>query len=898
MNRREFLSTTAAVAPLSLAETQEQAPPNSAPNLVQLTSGDMVVTLDRALGALHAIESKSDPLKSNFIGNAQNVRRVRPEDSRHFGDLLTTVWAVSDANRLRTDVEGRTNQTSGKWQPEWTGRSADIRKVEFDGKRFQVSYTGKSQNENGIRSYDLAISYSFSPDGALLWDLAIANTTGLLLEIGEVAFPFLLNDDYGAYGTESSDVLHDTAAKQRNIHEQKVLAHHYVGGHSSYSLIERPMGVPPFLLIQPLEDTSFECIYRSGAAMRGGPDTLAVHSYAQRQINRWQEPWVNNHSSLVLKPGEERRYRLSFRFIQDYPQIRDEVVKGGNVAVRIVPSMVVPEGLATYVELRSQTPIKRIEAASDGIHFESRKTEGEKQLLTLSFSGRGQKTVRLLYGNNRWTNLHFYSVEDVAERLKARGRFIVEREFYENPDDPYHRHHMFLPFDYAIQSTFTESETVWEVGGSDEYGFSEALFLAEKNVYYPSPKEVDTLETYVTDCLFKYIQNPETYTVRASLYWKDRTPSMPWGCWSERRSESTVRTYNYAHPANIYHALYRIGKQYGLLKQRQPLDYLRMSYRTALVWFVTGAWKHIGVMGGSNAVNILEDLKKEGWADEYSKLRAEMEDCEKVMENDPYPYSSELTIDQTAHEQVYFFTKYFGATEKNQKTLRVIKALRGGNEPLWFRYGQDRRNFWCCWYSESLNGMALLDGFEQTGDPDMFIKGFAGVMSVSKNLLADGMCFSEFIWSPGTFAHYPAHTREGGVGQWGFMRSTRSFVLRDEAFGLIGAGCRVEENGATVKVIPKDGLRKTVVYPEKKLRVQVTQGEIDWLTVDSALHRLELSLVDTTGIVKSAVFHIDGLDAGNYRIRHGSSSQRKNVSGRLELIVPIHESRSVLLTRA
>ena len=55
-------------------------------------------------------------------------------------------------------------------------------------------------------------------------------------------------------------------------------------------------------------------------------------------------------------------------------------------------------------------------------------------------------------------------------------------------------------------STFRDADEVSEVGGSDaEFGFSEPLFLAEKNVYYPSPKEVAALETYVADCLFKYI---------------------------------------------------------------------------------------------------------------------------------------------------------------------------------------------------------------------------------------------------------------------------------------------------------------------------------------------------------------------------------------------------------
>jgi hypothetical protein len=894
MKRRTFLTTAAAAAPLAAAvEAQELQSTVGNPDLVQISSGDMLVTFDRGHGTIWAIQSKSDPLNTNFIGNPTNVRR--PQSA--MGDVMTTVWAAPDAARLASDIEGRTNQTSGQWRAELSRNSPDIRKVSFDGSALTVDFSGKSASEGGLRSLDVHMKYSFAASGSLIWELTLKNTSGMVLEVGELAFPFMISDDYGAYGNQSSDVLKTTGDKQRNIHEQKVLAFHYVGGHSSYSLIQRPMGGGPFLFVQPLDDTSFECMYRAGAGGRGGPDILAVHSHAPRQINRWREPWVNMHSSLVLQPGQEKSYRLAFKFIEDYSQIRDEVAAAGNVAIRIVPSMVVPEGETAYVELRSKEPIAKIEGASDGITFQSRKRTGDKELLAVAFKGRGQRTVRLEYGKGRWANLHFYSVEDIAERLKYRGKFIVDHQFYENPSDPYRRHHAFLPYDYATQSTFTDSEEVWEVGASDEFGFSEALFLAEKNVYYPVAREIATVETYVTDCLFKYIQNPETYKVRASLYYKERTPSMPWGCWSKTRSESTVRTYNYAHPANIYHALYRIGKQYGLITHRNALDYLKMSYRTAMVWFVTGLWQHIGVMGGSNAIYILDDLKKEGLNDEYSKLREEMLACLKTMVDDPYPYSSELTIDQTAHEQVYFFTKYFGETEKNLKTMRVIKALRGGNEPMWFRYGQDRRHFWSCWYSESLNGMALLDAYEQTGDPDMFIKGFAGVMSVSKNLLPDGMCFSEFVWNPGTFAHYPAHTREGGVGQWGFMRSMKSYVLRDEAFGLIGAGCRVAEAGGDIKITPRDGIRKKVYYHDRKLAIALAQGEIDSMALGRD-GRIEMSVVDTTSVVKQAVMRIEGLAAGWYSVRHGATNRTVQVSGALEITVPISEAKSIVIRKA
>jgi hypothetical protein len=447
--------------------------------------------------------------------------------------------------------------------------------------------------------------------------------------------------------------------------------------------------------------------------------------------------------------------------------------------------MVVQENTDAWVELKSKSDVEKIDFLSDNITVKARKRTGEKTLLTLSFEGRGQKTLKLHYAG-RWTNLHFYCIEDAEELLKQRARFIVEREFYEDPDDPYHRYHMFLPFDHRIGSTFLDSDTVWEVGGSDEAGFSGALFLAEKNAYLPSRKEVETLETYVEDCLFKYIQDPQTYLVRASLYWKERYPSAPWGWWTKERSEATFRTYNYVHPACIYFALFRIGKYYGLPARKTPEEYLRMAYRTCMKWFTTGPYQHIGLMEGSNAIDILEAIKAQGWQDDYNNLVAQMKECEKVFVEDPYPYSSELLIDQTAHEQVYFFTRYFGDKAKNEKTVQVINALRGGNQPVWFWYGNDKRRDVACWYTESLNGLGLLNAFESSGDLDAFIKGYAGVMSVLRNLLPDGMSFDHFIWAAGIYDEIPRRTFESGEGLWGFLRAAKSYVIDDPFSARLG----------------------------------------------------------------------------------------------------------------
>jgi Family of unknown function (DUF5695) len=569
-------------------------------HLFQLEGPDMVVVLDRRYGSIHSITLKSDPMQTNYIGNEQNTPGVDTSDSLWTGDIVTTVWSLLSNWRATRLGQNDIFHSSGKWQRESTGRSADLRRIGQRDGAFVVEYDGASRNDGGIRSYRLTLAYRMAPDGSLLFDIAFQNATGDVLEIGELGIPLMVNDDYAelyiqpglrqAISTVNNVDFSRTPLRQKLIHEQKVLVHTFVSGHSSYALVQRPLGDAPYLLVHPTGDTSFECAYKEqrspfAAHVQSwqGPDVLAVHSWATQNERRWSKnPWVNGHTSLLLQPGEKKSYQLRFAFIPSYEAIRSEVAKFGNLGIRILPSMVVQENTDVLVEIQSQQDIGSIDKLSDDIAIKDKKRQDDKTLLTLSFTGRGVKALRLHYGEGRWTNLDFYCIEDIERLLKGRAGFVAERQFYTNPDDPYHRDHMFLPFDHRVGSTFLDSDTVWEVGGSDEAGFASPLFLAEKNVHYPDRNEIDRLETYVTDCLFKYIQNPQTYEVRASLYYKDRYPSSPWGHWTKERSEATFRTYNYVHPAVIYHALYRIGKRYGLTKQKTPEQYLRMSYHTCM----------------------------------------------------------------------------------------------------------------------------------------------------------------------------------------------------------------------------------------------------------------------------------------------------------------------------
>lgn len=883
-------------------------------HLVRLTAGKMVVEFDKRTGAIYSIKEKDGRFGTNYMGNAENHPGTDPSAPFWTGQIVSTTWELDLPEKPVVLIPSFSFKPSGKWRTELSGRSGDTRRVSFDGETFTVQYKGVSKNEGGIKSYNLTMTYHFAEDDSLLWDMDIENTTGRILEIGELGLPFAVNDFYDSvreknpYTNEKDDhsVLYEDErlkiTEQRLVHEQRVIGHHFIGGHSSYSLVQRLLGDSPFLLVHPTKETAFECKYRfmdstQGAQRRGLPDVLALHSWATKNLRGWRTPWVNGHTSLILKPGEKKSFQMRFTFVDRYESVREELYKHGNLGIRILPSMVLQENTPVYVEIKSKHD-PEIEFLSDNIFIKDKKRKDEKTLLTLSFRGRGQKTLKLVYDGTKWTNLHFYCTEDVERLIKARAKFIIRRQFYDNPDDPYYRHHMFLPFDFQTGSTYRDSDSVWEVGGNDEYGFSEPVFLAEKNVYYPDKEEVEILEAYVDDCLFNYIQNPETYALRASLYWKERYPSSPWGHWTEARSKETYRTYNYPHAVNVYHALYRIGKLYGLTTRRDPLEYLRMAYRTSIKWFNTGPWRHVGVMGGSNVLNVLEDLKKEGLKDEYNNLLKEIKECHQVFLDTPYPYSSELFVDQTAHEQVYFFTRYFGSQEKNLLTLQVLKALRGGNQPVWFRYGNDKRGDTACWYSESLNGMPLLKGFEDTGDMDMFIKGYAGVMSVTANLLPDGMGFGRFSAAPGVFAHVPPRTQDNGIGMYGYFKSAKAYIINDESFGLIGCGSNVQSSQAKIKIFPTDGLKKRILLVEENIDLEAVQGEIQSLVFDRSDHALELQMTDSTHLVDTAVIIVKGLDEGDYRVTFGNLTSILHNSGSMELTVPMHEAGRIRITKA
>ncbi|HET7840071.1 MAG TPA: DUF5695 domain-containing protein, partial [Terriglobia bacterium] len=347
------LSQANATPPVSAARDEAETRRTRGDSVATLAAGKMRIAFDRRLGTLFSITQDGDALGTNFLGNSETTDGIRAGDTHWTGDVVATVWDLKTADWVREmpTQPGVPLRRSGQWRGESTLHSDDIRKTSFDGKSFTIEYPGRSKNENGIRSFSLRMKYSTSPENALIWDIAIQNITDRTLEIGELALPLRANDDYGApyHGMTATQAIVQGKMPpiQKELYEQKVFAHPFIAGHSSYVLMQRPNGDAPFLLFHCANDTALECNYKVAGEFRGtwiGTDLLAIHSWATHDIRGWAwNPWINGHTSLVLEPGQSKSFQFRFAFINDYASIREELFKAGNLGIRILPSMVVPE---------------------------------------------------------------------------------------------------------------------------------------------------------------------------------------------------------------------------------------------------------------------------------------------------------------------------------------------------------------------------------------------------------------------------------------------------------------------------------------------------------------------------------------------------------------------------
>lgn len=290
-------------------------------------------------------------------------------------------------------------------------------------------------------------------------------------------------------------------------------------------------------------------------------------------------------------------------------------------------------------------------------------------------------------------------------------------------------------------------------------------------------------------------------------------------------------------------------------------------------WFDIYKW---GMYNEMHILRLIDKLEKKGRTDEAGFLRGEWEKKAKYfIYDDKYPYRSEHSFDRTAFESSYALAKYavdhpmkpdkdlwYDKNRKRWYSHPAVTAgdarrfmnqqhyaglsVRGWHAPKYYLAGTDcagSNHTHDMSYMSMMGGWSVLDyGLLYSGNTDWIELGYNSFLS-SWSLMNSGDAASNYgYW-------YPGKEKDGSTGQafvsakngttwirkyetrgvWrydgeidlGFgaaFHTARTIVIRDSVFGLHAYGGNLQEKGAMLSVVPRDGVRQQFSYVVPEFR--------------------------------------------------------------------------------
>src|SRR4029079_7408741 len=192
----------------------------------------------------------------------------------------------------------------------------------------------------------------------------------------------------------------------------------------------------------------------------------------------------------------------------------------------------------------------------------------------------------------------------------------------------------------------TQDSRAWIAGLGDEGGSGSWLAAAMKEVDWRRKDESENHQQFLDKVLWgglQYNDGPNKYGVRKSLFYYSPAdvpgfqydPNLNWTSWTswkKSEAESIGRGYNYPHVIAAYWSMYRVARNHPGLVTNHPWDwYLDHAYETAKFMFGRQAngrrrvgYVELGLMEGDIIVALLDDLKREAWAEKAQVIEGLM----------------------------------------------------------------------------------------------------------------------------------------------------------------------------------------------------------------------------------------------------------------------------------
>ncbi len=749
-------------------------------------------------------------------------------------------------------------------------------------------------------------------NGRLTLQFELKNTSAQPVEIGSLGIPMVFNNII-------------TGRNLQQAHEICSFSDPYIGQDAGYLQVTRLSGAGPALVVVPEDGTrtpfeGYQLLQEPMWPNQTFEGTFAwlVHTRAYAE-NEWRNarPW-NAPTSVTLHPGQSKTYGL--RFLSS-PSIRDiEATLAANhrpVAMGI-PGYVLPQDLNARLFLKYGSPVRTITADPPGAVEASADANlhGKWQGYTLRGKNWGRARVNVTYADGLVQAISCYVIKPASQATADLGSFLFTKQWFEDASDPFHRSPSVLSYDREANRLVTQDSRVWIAGLGDEGGSGSYLAAAMKQLVQPNFAEMAKFEKFVDGVLWgriQYSDGPNKYGVRKSLFYyepKELTDYAydtnrdwrSWTSWNRKASEDIGRGYNYPHVAASYWSMYRAVRNNPGFQSRFGWNwYLDHAYETAR--FLTDrdengntrvGYVEMGLMEGDIFVAILQDLKREGWAEKAAHLERNMRIRAETWRKARFPFGSEMAWDSTGQEEVFAWCKHFGYEDKAEIALDSILGYMP-TLPHW-GYNGNARRYWdflyggklsrierqIHHYGSGINSLPLLQQYRERPDDLYLLRvGYAGGMAALTNIDQEGFGSAAFHSFPSTLK-WDAYSGDYGPNFYGHAMATATYLVKHPEVGWVAFGGNVVQAANTVRVVPKDSARRRLYIAPARLWLTLDAGTFEYaeftpqngsvklrFTAIAGANKIARLCIETPGVSGASSYRLQGnfkQDAGAYTI--------------------------------
>jgi len=827
-----------------------------------------------------------------LVRSSQTVAALKPKGAGDFdftpGDLL--VERSRDGYYHLGDVDLRLRSaTSGAWKSYST---ALARKPVAALPSMSPTLAAADLAPTLPSDIPLQITRTWTlEDGKLTLRFILKNKTAESVQIGALGIPMIFNN-----------VLNDRSLDQ--AHAICSFYDPYIGEDAGYLQVTRLSGQGPALLVLPEGKTPFEAYNpilgarrSTGASIFGdltprgitfeGFYDWMVHSVAYAE-NEWKQakPW-NPPTQGTLAPGESKTYGVTFALADSIRHIEKTLHENHRPVAVGIPGYVLPMDTEGELFLNYPEPVRFTIVEPAGTMTIKEETGAALGWKKYSLQGKawGRARLTVTYKDGLVQTIHYFVSKPEGRAMADLGHFLATKQWFVDPQDPFHRSPSFMTYDREENKIVMQDSRAWIAGLGDEGGGGAWISAIMKQLGAPNQDELNKFQQFVDGVLWgglQYKDGPKKFGVRKSLFYyqPDQMPQgyyrkdfdwTSWTSWNKGDSERVDRSYDYPHVVAADWVLYRLARNYNGLVTNHPWDwYLTNAYETsvAMVKLAPG-YAVFGQMEGDIFLQVLEDLRREGWNPQADDLEAKMRVRANRWKDEAYPYGSEMPWDSTGQEEVYAWMKHFGFQEKADVTLNAIL----GYDPVipHWGYNGSARRYWdfifagklrqlerqLHHYGSSLNAIPLLAEFREHPDDFYLLRvGYGGTMGTLTGIDQEGFLAPAFHAFP-DLLRPDGITGDDGTNLFGHAWNTATYIVHHPDFGWVAFGGNIRVEGETVKVTPLDSFRMRMYLASTGLWLTLDAGQFEALELDEKTGAIRVGLAPATQYLQVARLRIE-----------------------------------------